>query len=274
MPDQHTQHIAAAYDKMAPEYDDFSQPFFHNCYTLYEKILLRLVNGRRYNKVLDVGCGTGVQTVELAKFGEQVVGLDISRELLKIAQDKCQHKPNVLLLEADATKIPFPDDYFDAVFSYGDVLSHIPDYKTALAEMARVCRPGGTVTFEADNKWYWGLLHKPAELREAFKSGGGHYRYWNFTYQNGHSNSLKFKTFTRKEIKELLKINGLKPRVFYGLNVFSCLLPDAVLYEHQRSLGGKVAIFLGAVDYRLSSCFPINRMGFNFIVVAQKQGKG
>lgn len=271
MPDNYTQHIAAAYDKMAPEYDDFSQPFFHNCYNLYAKILLELVKDRRFNRILDVGCGTGVQTLELARHGELVVGLDISKELLKIAQTKCREKPNIHLLEADATKIPFPDGYFDAVFSYGDVLSHIPDYRAALKEMSRVLRPGGLVTFEADNKWYWGLLYKPAELWRALTTFGGHQRIWNFVYHNGASDALKFKTFTRREIARLLLTNSLEPLAFYGLNVLSCLMPDAVLYQHRLNFWGKLATKLGAVDYLLSPYFPLNRLGFNFIAVARKQ---
>lgn len=88
-------------------------------------------------KVLDLAAGTAVSTVELAKSGARCVAADFSVGML--AAGRGRHVPKVA---ADATRLPFGDNIFDAVtISFG--LRNIADRDTALREMARVTRPGG-----------------------------------------------------------------------------------------------------------------------------------
>lgn len=88
-------------------------------------------------RVLDLAAGTAVSTVELTKSGAWCVAADFSVGML--AAGAARDVPKVA---ADATRLPFADDVFDAVtISFG--LRNVVDTQAALREMARVTRPGG-----------------------------------------------------------------------------------------------------------------------------------
>jgi ubiquinone/menaquinone biosynthesis C-methylase UbiE len=81
------------------------------------KGLLIEVLGDRELRVLDVGTGTGFIALLLAELGHEVIGVDISEEMLRIAREKAR-KLNIENVEfhlADAEEPPFPDNTFDAV---------------------------------------------------------------------------------------------------------------------------------------------------------------
>ena len=63
-----TRNIVNNYQRLTGSLDKIivSQPFFINCYAVYDKLLARLLNRKKYRSLLDVGCGSGVQTVVLA----------------------------------------------------------------------------------------------------------------------------------------------------------------------------------------------------------------
>lgn len=92
--------------------------------------------------VLDVGCGTGVvarECVRRAGSNGTVVGLDISREMLEVAN---RVAPDVGWIQGDGGMLPFPSELFDRVLSQF-ALMFFPDQEHALGEMWRVLRPGG-----------------------------------------------------------------------------------------------------------------------------------
>lgn len=89
------------------------------------------------DKVLDLAAGTAVSTVELAKSGAWCVAADFSVGMLQAGARRPVPK-----VGADATKLPFDDDAFDAVtISFG--LRNVVDHTVGLSEMARITRPGG-----------------------------------------------------------------------------------------------------------------------------------
>jgi ubiquinone/menaquinone biosynthesis C-methylase UbiE len=107
--------------------------------------LLGIAAGER---VLDVGCGSGAVTREVAKRvgrGGLAVGLDPSPELLAVARDLAREAgvgDRVEFCEGDARRLPFPDRSFDVVLCV-TVLSHVPNGEAAIPEMVRVLRSGG-----------------------------------------------------------------------------------------------------------------------------------
>lgn len=93
--------------------------------------------------VLDVGCGTGNYTLELARAGVKATGVDISSGMLARAKAKAVAEGlAVEFIQADAVKLPFPDHCFDAVISVS-ALEFLPDLAAALRECYRVVKPGG-----------------------------------------------------------------------------------------------------------------------------------
>ncbi len=98
-------------------------------------------------RVLDVGCGTGVVAITAARAGARVVGADLTPELLEQARHNAEISAvNVEWREADVEALPFEAAAFDVVVSqFGHMFAPRPD--VALAEMLRVLRPGGTLAF-------------------------------------------------------------------------------------------------------------------------------
>lgn len=91
--------------------------------------------------VLDAGCGRGVPVLQRVSDETTAVGLDFSREQLRLADETGQATP---LVQGDMTSLPFRDDVFDAVTAFDSII-HVPlvDHQTVLDEFARVLRPGG-----------------------------------------------------------------------------------------------------------------------------------
>jgi ubiquinone/menaquinone biosynthesis methyltransferases len=98
------------------------------------------------DKVLDLCCGTADWTITLAKRypHAEVIGMDFSQEMLKIAQHKVSDAKvqNITLESGDAMNLRYPDNSFDAV-TIGFGLRNVPDANQVLAEIYRVLKPGG-----------------------------------------------------------------------------------------------------------------------------------
>jgi ubiquinone/menaquinone biosynthesis C-methylase UbiE len=128
--------------------------------------LLGLAPGER---ALDVGCGSGVVTRELAKRvapSGRVVGCDSSEALLDVARKYARDAGLETLIEfraADCRELPFSDGSFDAVIA-ATVLAHVPGVERAVREMVRVTRVGGRVgVFDFDGDCFL-MAHPDREL--------------------------------------------------------------------------------------------------------------
>ena len=96
-------------------------------------------------RLLEIGCGSGIDTMEFARHGAQVTATDITENAIALTDELARETGlPVKTIQASALKLPFADDSFDCVYSYG-VLHHFPDIEIALAEIRRVLVPGGTV---------------------------------------------------------------------------------------------------------------------------------
>lgn len=109
------------------------------------------------SKILEVGVGTGLSLSAYPPHAE-VVGIDLARDMLDRAQEKIDEKgwAHIRLETGDALDLRFPDDSFDLVTSF-HVVSVVPDSVRMMREIARVCRPGGTVViinhFRSERRW-------------------------------------------------------------------------------------------------------------------------
>jgi ubiquinone/menaquinone biosynthesis C-methylase UbiE len=97
----------------------------------------------RGKDVLEIGCGSGVHARLLAQAGARLTAVDLTATAVAMTRRRLELDglPGAVL-EADAEALPFPDASFDFVWSWG-VLHHSADTDRALAEVARVLRPGG-----------------------------------------------------------------------------------------------------------------------------------
>jgi ubiquinone/menaquinone biosynthesis C-methylase UbiE len=126
------------YAKLAPFYDPITLPLKK----LRQEVVFVAGIGAN-SKVLDVATGTGVQAFAFAPHCREVVGVDLSEAMLRIARRKNRHS-NVTFYHADATRLPFDDGSFDAScvsFALHEMPRTIAD--AVLAEMRRVTKPGG-----------------------------------------------------------------------------------------------------------------------------------
>jgi ubiquinone/menaquinone biosynthesis C-methylase UbiE/DNA-binding transcriptional ArsR family regulator len=130
------------FDAVGPEWDALRKVFSDDL--LRARAIARLVAPGL--TVLDVGTGTGVLALELARLGLRVIALDRSARMLEAARAKLDASglPGVELRSGDAAALPLDDASVDAAFAHV-VLQYLASPGDAVVEMARAVRPGGVV---------------------------------------------------------------------------------------------------------------------------------
>jgi SAM-dependent methyltransferase len=98
----------------------------------------------RGRRLLEVGCGIGVDSIQLAKRGFHVTAVDLTENALAVATEfAVQRGVDIDFRLGNAEGLDFPNQAFDVVYSFG-VLHHTPDIERSVAEVHRVLREGGT----------------------------------------------------------------------------------------------------------------------------------
>lgn len=153
------------------------------------------LSGRQ--KVLEIGVGMGADYLEWLRAGAIATGVDLSATSIERARRRCAlagYRPDLRV--ADAEHLPFPDNTFDVVYSYG-VLHHSPDTAKCLREACRVLKPGGQARIMIYHHpsltglmlWLrYGLLRRKSVRRSVYD----------------HLESPGTKTYTRAEASALL----------------------------------------------------------------------
>ncbi len=142
------------YDTIADDFDSIM-----NTYDLRRRVEIvfdELLSGvdLRGRRVLDAGCGTGPFSVEANRRGARVTSLDIGARLLAITRRKCATS----CIQASADAIAIEDASFDVVIS-SECIEHTPYPRATVAELIRVCRPGGRVVITCPNRtWHWAIV--------------------------------------------------------------------------------------------------------------------
>jgi ubiquinone/menaquinone biosynthesis C-methylase UbiE len=115
----------------------------------------------RGQRVLEVGVGAGTDFIQWVRAGALAYGIDLTEE----GVEHVKHRLNVYGLSAeevrvaDAENIPYKDEFFDLVYSYG-VIHHSPDTIRALEELIRCTKVGGSIKFMVYNKYSWNTFYQ------------------------------------------------------------------------------------------------------------------
>lgn len=141
-------HLGRVYDSMASMFEQRAADGAYNAH--YDRpALLELLGDVRGTRVLDAGCGPGFYSEQLIERGAQVVAIDASEPMVKLARarlgDRCVVQQQML-----GAPMSFEDDSFDAVVC-ALTIHHIDDRHAALAELCRVLRPGGVLALSTQH---------------------------------------------------------------------------------------------------------------------------
>jgi phosphatidylethanolamine/phosphatidyl-N-methylethanolamine N-methyltransferase len=133
--------VERVYEKLANVYDLVFGPTLHPG----RLVAIERMGIRRGDRVLEVGVGTGINT-SLYPRKCHVTGIDLSASMLEKARARVAREGlrNVRLIEMDAARLTFSDNYFDIVYA-PYLVSVVPDPVQVVREMRRVCRPGGKI---------------------------------------------------------------------------------------------------------------------------------
>jgi len=111
--------------------------------------ILRWLDPRPGEKVLDVGCGDGAYDRKIARSGAEVTGIDIHEKRLAAARKYYQGEGTRFIF-MDASRLDFPDGAFDKALSLC-VMEHLDDDELVMRNLSRVLKPGGLFVFSADS---------------------------------------------------------------------------------------------------------------------------
>jgi SAM-dependent methyltransferase len=189
-----TDHARAAYDAMAPIYDEFNA---QNDYPLWFSILIPQLerHGLKTGKLLDVACGTGRSFEPMRDHGfSEILGCDISPEMIALAQEKFAGT-GVELDVADMRRLPvYSDDGYQLVWALNDPVNYLlddGDLQLALESMGRNLADDGLLVFDTntsslfaasfdpddgmhrDDRWQWKARGEVDGIWEAEISGEG-----------------------------------------------------------------------------------------------------
>ncbi|NBI05848.1 class I SAM-dependent methyltransferase [Senegalia massiliensis] len=163
----------AVFDLEANNYDKWYDTKMGNFVDKVEtKCAFDLFKPFKGMKVLDIGCGTGNFSIRLKELGCEVIGVDISDEMLNVARKKAKEKNlDIDFLNMDIYNLEFDNESFDAVFSMA-AFEFIKDTKKAIDEVFRVVKPNGQIlvgTINKDSSWGKLYLSEDFQKNSVFK---------------------------------------------------------------------------------------------------------
>jgi ubiquinone/menaquinone biosynthesis C-methylase UbiE len=160
-------------------------------------------------KMLEVGVGAGTDFLQWCRAGTQAHGIDLTEEAIANVRERLnvygQHAAELKV--ANAESLPYPDNTFDLVYSWG-AIHHSPDTEKAFSEIARVTRRGGTIKLMLYHRHSLVALY--LWVRYALLRGRPWRSLSHVVYH--HMESTGTRAYTRSEIRDMARRHGLSVR--------------------------------------------------------------
>lgn len=158
--------ISSMFNDIAPKYDFLNHFLSAGTDKRWRKKVVRLLSGKKHDKILDVATGTGDLAIDLAKLKpKKIIGIDIAKAMVEIGKNKVKKKNlhNIISLSVgDSLNIDFNDNTFDvATCSFG--VRNFENLEKGLAEMYRVLNNNGQIVvleFANPDKKFFALIFK------------------------------------------------------------------------------------------------------------------
>lgn len=138
--------VAQMFDNISGNYDNLNRVISFGIDIKWRKKVLKIVSDKQPKIILDIATGTGDLAILMAQTNaEKIIGLDISAGMLEVGKKKVEEKrlSNIIdLVLGDSEKIPFEDNYFDAI-TVGFGVRNFENLEKGFAEILRVLKPNG-----------------------------------------------------------------------------------------------------------------------------------
>lgn len=225
-------YVQETFNSIAKRYDLMNTLMSFGLDKGWRRKAVRTVEAKAGMHILDVCCGTGQLSMELAEtvgVSGKITGLDFSEKMLERAKDNISQssfEPIIHLLQGDAMNLPFEENTFEGA-TVGWGLRNLPDLEKGIREMIRVVKPGAMVvsldmakpTLPGFKQGYWLYFEKLVPLMGKVWAGKAK------AYQYLHDSAVEFPA--QQELARIFERNGL------------------IETRYQNLLGGVVAIVSG-----------------------------
>lgn len=178
------------------------QPWMHETFR-YERFADR--------DVLEIGVGLGTDHLQFARAGARTSGVDLTQRCIDLTSLRVEQEGlHSDLRRMDALALEFPDDSFDAVYSFG-VLHHTPSLEQAVAEVRRVLRPGGVFLggLYSRESWFVARMRVERMLRAEWRRETWEERLSRVEYSTSDAKPY-VRLLRREELREILRGAGFE----------------------------------------------------------------
>ncbi len=243
-----------------------------------KQIILEKISNNFMDKhinILDVGCGTGVYTWDLAKRKYNVISMDISIEMLFSAKEKVAElaNKNLHFFIADAEKIPLKNQCVDLVICAG-LLEYLPDDASTLRYISKIAGKNGLIIFTLPNLlklnnimdpyYYFTRIWKYLKIRYKNNSGISNLKKQDFSTNKVFTN----RRYLKMQIRNLVNNSGLKVEEIIGIGYgpFTFWRKQFIPLRYSR----KISEFIERLASKLSMNF-LNNFASRWIIVTRKK---
>ncbi len=265
------------FSKKAIDYNKEEPSYKRENIKRVSKILEKLLKNKRNARLLDIGCGTGFLMDIARKYSSNIIGVDVSPEMLNEVNTR---NGKIQLTRADTSILPFNDNYFDLCTAYG-FLHHLYDLVPTFKEAYRCLRKNGVIYTDQDpNYYFWENARKfdPKNVNnEIPKNEIVHVNDPTEGYRIKKLKSLKLagrSTIIRAEYQKTFKGGFQEEKI---LNILKKIGFRKITYNYEWYLGesfSKHKISSKAdklINQHLTRCLPLTQNLFKYVrIVAMK----